>query len=130
MKFLADENLERPVIEALRGAGHDVATIPAEAAGIRDRDVLARSVEEHRILVTNDKDFAELAFLKRSATVGIILIRQSRSSSREKASRILEVVAAHGHRLAGAMTVVEVETLRRRPMPSPPFPKTRPDPAG
>jgi predicted nuclease of predicted toxin-antitoxin system len=128
MKFLADENLERLVIEALRAAGHDVATLPAAAAGLRDRDVLARSVEEVRILLTNDKDFAELAFLKRLATVGIVLIRMPRSASREKASRVTEVVEAHGHRLASAMTVVEMEAIRRRPLPSPLFPKHRPDP--
>ena len=60
MKFLADENLERSVVEALRLAGHDVASVPAEAR-LRDREVLATSVEERRILVTNDKDFAELS---------------------------------------------------------------------
>jgi len=117
MRFLADENLEASVVEALRGAGHDVATVPAEA-GIRDRQVLARSVDEQRMLLTNDKDFAELTFLQRSASVGVLLIRMSRSDSKQKASRVAEVVEAQGQRLEGAMTVIEEEAIRRRPFPS------------
>jgi predicted nuclease of predicted toxin-antitoxin system len=117
MKFLADENLETSVMEALRLAGHDVATIPGEA-GIRDNEVLTRSVLENRVLLTNDKDFAELAFLQRSASVGIVLIRLPRYRSKEKASRVAEVVETHGSRLEGAMTVVEEDAIRRRALPS------------
>jgi predicted nuclease of predicted toxin-antitoxin system len=97
MKFLADENVEGLVVKALQEAGHDVATIAAEFAGIRDRDVLARSVQERRILLTNDKDFAELAFFKRAVATGIILIRLPRSSSRDKASRMDSRVDPGGH---------------------------------
>ena len=79
--------------------------------------MLARSVEERRILVTNDKDFAELAFLQRSASAGIVLIRLPRSSSKAKASRVLAVIAAQADRLAGAMTVIEERAIRRRPLP-------------
>jgi predicted nuclease of predicted toxin-antitoxin system len=117
MKFFADENVESLVVEALQAAGHDVATVPAEIAGIRDGDVLARSVMEQRILLTNDKDFAELAFLQRSAATGIILMRLPRSSSRDKADRLLEMVRTHANRLADAMTVVDERGVRRRPLP-------------
>jgi len=117
MRFLADENLEAPVVEILRRAGHDVATVPAQA-GIRDPEVLARSVEEHRVLITNDKDFAELAFLQRSASIGIVLVRLPRWKSEEKASRVAEEVKASGDRLKGAMTVIEEEATRRRGLPT------------
>jgi predicted nuclease of predicted toxin-antitoxin system len=130
MRFLADENVEGPVIEALQAAGHDVVTIASEIVGIRDPDVLARSVQERRVLLTNDKDFAELAFLQRSAATGIILMRLPRSSSRKKASRLVAVAGAHADRLTGAMTVVEERGIRRRPLPPLTFLKQRPDPAG
>src|SRR5579863_2059499 len=117
MKFLADENLEASVVEALCRVGHDVATVPAQA-GIRDSAVLARSVGERRILLTNDKDFAELAFLQRTASVGIVLIRLPRCGSEAKATRVEEEVGARGDRLAGAMTVIEEEATRRRALPS------------
>ena len=124
MKFLADENVERSVVEILRQAGHDVATLPAAAAGLHDGDVLSRSVGEDRILVTNDKDFAELTFLQRKASRGVILIRLPRSVSPEKETRVGEVVEIQGRWLAGAMTVIEKDAIRRRAFPA--LPPTRP----
>lgn len=75
MRFFADENLERPIIEGLRGQGHDVMTVPSEGKGTSDPDVLALSSTEDRIFVTNDKDFAELVFLQKQVAAGVILIR-------------------------------------------------------
>lgn len=117
MRFLADENLEHPIVEALRGQGHEVATIPGHAAGLSDTKVLARAVEEDRVLVTNDKDFAELAFFQQKAASGIILIRLPRFRSLDKATRVLEVVEEQGERLTGALTVIEEEAMRRRAFP-------------
>ena len=116
MKFLADENVEGHVIGVLRKAGHEVVAIAEDVAGIRDKDVLARSVEEGQILITNDKDFAELAFLQRSAATGIVLIRLPNAGSREKAAYVDAAVTELGDRLSGAMTVIEATATRRRPL--------------
>ena len=51
---------------------------------------------DHRILVTNDKDFAELDFLQRQATVGIVLVRLPRFRSGAKARRLVEVIRERG----------------------------------
>jgi predicted nuclease of predicted toxin-antitoxin system len=117
MRFLADHNLELPVIRALRGAGHDVASMSEDAPGWTDRRVLARAEKEDRILVTNDKDFAELAFLQRSASVGILLLRMPAARSRDKAERLLELVQDQQEHLRGALTVVGPEAARRRAFP-------------
>jgi predicted nuclease of predicted toxin-antitoxin system len=69
MRFTADENLERSITEGLRDMGHDVLEASIEDPGASDPVVLERSRAEGRILITNDKDFAELAFLQRQATV-------------------------------------------------------------
>jgi predicted nuclease of predicted toxin-antitoxin system len=52
MRFLADENFPGDAVTALRAVGHDVAWIRADAPGSSDADVLARAVEEVRILLT------------------------------------------------------------------------------
>jgi len=52
MTFLADENLPRLAVEALRQAGLDVLWIAEESPGISDDDVLALSVSTSRILLT------------------------------------------------------------------------------
>jgi predicted nuclease of predicted toxin-antitoxin system len=117
MRFLADENLERSIVHALRERGHDIETVPAEGAGTTDRELLGRALDQRRVLLTNDKDFAELTFLQGHAASGIMLLRLARLNSREKALRVLEVVEAHGGRLEGAMTVVEQEATRFRVLP-------------
>jgi len=115
MKLMADENLERAIVERLREGGHDVATVPPTNAGDLDADLLARSVEEGRILVTNDKDFAELTFLQQKAAAGIVLVRLPRLRTPEKTARVLEAIEEQGQRLAGVFTVIEEQAIRRRP---------------
>lgn len=114
MKFLADENLERSIVERLREDGHDIATA-SDRAGAPDPEVLSRALAEDRVLLTNDKDFAELTFLQQKAASGIVLIRLPRLRGPEKAARVLEVVGSQGERLYGVFTVVEAEAIRRRP---------------
>jgi len=117
MRFLADENLELAIVEILRDEGHDVATVTSEGPGTADHHLLARSLEQHRILVTNDKDFAELTFLQKRTAVGIVLVRLAGYSPGEKAMRVLEVVKERGELLPGAMTVIERDLTRRRTLP-------------
>ena len=60
MRFLADENFPGDAVTSLRSSGHDVLWIRTDAPGITDQDVLARSLEDARVLLTFDKDFGEL----------------------------------------------------------------------
>jgi predicted nuclease of predicted toxin-antitoxin system len=43
-------------------SGQDVLWIRTDSPGITDQDVLARSLEDARVLLTFDKDFGELAW--------------------------------------------------------------------
>jgi predicted nuclease of predicted toxin-antitoxin system len=120
MKLLADESIESAVERVLRDEGHDLVSIAEENPGAEDRNVLARATREGRILLTNDKDFAELAFLQRTATEGIVLVRLPRSRAAAKAKRVAEVARGQGRALERAMTVVELHAMRRRPLPARP----------
>lgn len=118
MKLLADENLEAPVIKALRAYKFDVLAVIEKSPGIADEDVLQLATALERILVTNDKDFAELAFLQRQASYGIVLVRMPDATSEQKAIRLLEILEDHGAALVGVMTVVRDANVRfRKPPP-------------
>ncbi len=78
MKFLADESIEAPVIVVLRADGLEVTAIDELAPGSKDPAVLRRAEAEKRIRLTNDKDFADLAFLQRTAASGVVLVRMGR----------------------------------------------------
>lgn len=79
MRILADENVEGEIVARLRSEGHDVAYVPESAAGIRDDELLARANAENRVLLTEDKDFGDLAFFYGSRTLGIVLVRAHRA---------------------------------------------------
>src|SRR6266540_4429231 len=117
MRFLADLNVESQVITRLRDENHDVRSAAQDFLGAPDEVVLEASRSENRVLITNDKDFAELAYLQRKASAGIVLVRMAKSSSGEKARRVAEVVDEMGRRLASAMTVIEAHAVRRRELP-------------
>jgi len=115
MRFLADENLELPIIRALRDKGHTVVLVES---GTSDEEVLRRALEEKCILLTNDKDFADLTFLQQRASAGIILLRLARLRSPDKAREVVSAVDDLGDRLLGGMAVIEADVTRVRPLPS------------
>ena len=114
MKFLANENVASDAVIALRAKGHDVAWIREDAPGSRDEDVLSRAVTEGRILITFDKDFAELAFHSRlPAKCGIILFRIPAPSASFVANAVLASIESRTD-WAGHFSVVEETRIRMR----------------
>jgi predicted nuclease of predicted toxin-antitoxin system len=61
MNLLADEGVDKPIIDALRRFGIDVKYILETNQAAKDNYILNMANEEKRILVTQDKDFGELA---------------------------------------------------------------------
>jgi predicted nuclease of predicted toxin-antitoxin system len=59
VEFLADENIDQPIVETLRSKGFDVSAVEEEIKGASDQKVLEKAVEEDRILITFDRDFSK-----------------------------------------------------------------------
>jgi predicted nuclease of predicted toxin-antitoxin system len=62
MNLLADESLDKPIVEQLRKDGFDVLYVYEMEPSIRDEIVLLRANEHNAFLVTVDKDFGELVY--------------------------------------------------------------------
>ena len=75
MKIVADESIDKQIVDRLRSDGHDVVFIAELDPGIEDEAVLLRSRESNSVLLTADKDFGELVFRQRLLHSGIVLIR-------------------------------------------------------
>jgi hypothetical protein len=73
MKILADENVERPIVEYLRDRGHDVLYAAEAFASTPDPEILSRALSEQRIILTNDLDFGELIFHRKMGVQGMVL---------------------------------------------------------
>ena len=74
MRLLADPNIARATVPALRSDGHDVVW-----AGDRDRDpgdtaLLAEAHADQRVFLTKDHDLGALVFRDRAAHAGVLLI--------------------------------------------------------
>jgi len=112
MNFVADESCARPVIQALREAGHDVIAIAEIAPGATGDQVLERALREKRVLITEDRDFGELVYACGRSSAGVILVRFPSQARRAKSATVIEAVSKLGSRLNDAFTVVEPGRLR------------------
>ena len=75
MKIVADESVDKQIIDRFRAQGHNILFIAELDPGIDDETVLLRSRQSNAILLTADKDFGELVFRQRLLHSGILLIR-------------------------------------------------------
>jgi len=114
MRLVADENLDLSVIGRLRAAGHEVFAVVEMEPGIPDEAVLGIANAEGAMLVTEDKDFGELAFRLRLVHHGVILLRLPGLPAGTKAAILLELLEAHETELAGNFAVVSPGLLRIR----------------
>ena len=112
MNFVADESCARPIIQALREAGHDVVAISEIAGGATDDQVLERALKEKRVLITEDRDFGELLYARGRSSAGVILIRFPSRARHAKSATVIEAVSRLGSRLRDAFTVVEPGRVR------------------
>jgi len=107
MRFLADENVSRLVIERLRTEGHDVVSIAETTPGAPDDDILKAADADGRILITEDGDFGEMVIRQRLSPQGVILLELDRLANATEADTVAEVISTHAERLPGNLVVVE-----------------------
>jgi predicted nuclease of predicted toxin-antitoxin system len=112
MKFLADENVEAPIVAGLRGAGHDVLYIIEVGGSPSDDKVIDLAYREQRILITNDKGFGEKVFHNKQPVTGVILLRFKKEDAILKSQVLLKAVQQFGHQLIGMFMIVTEGRVR------------------
>ncbi len=60
--FVADENIETEIVDAIRELGYEATHIASSASGLSDEIILDNTRQRGCILITHDKDFGELVF--------------------------------------------------------------------
>ncbi len=115
MDLVADENVDAPIVAALRQGGHGVVYVRELDPGIADAQVLALANERGALLLTSDKDFGELVFRQGLVHAGVILYRLAGLTSGCKAALILDLLRVRGAELVGAFTLIAPNQVRIRP---------------
>jgi len=114
MKLVADENLDRSVIQKRREAGHEVISVAEMEPGVSDEVVLFAANSQNAMLVTEDKDFGELVFRRSLVHQGVLLLRLAGLPVAEKAELLVATLATHELELMGSFAVVTPRTIRIR----------------
>lgn len=116
MRFVADENIDRLLVDDLRRKGHSVIHIVESHVGLSDRDVAKLAWDSDSIIVTHDKGFGDLLLKQRLLSRGIVILRLEalpRAAALRVAANALDRT---GKQLIGAITVVQPGFIRSRPM--------------
>jgi predicted nuclease of predicted toxin-antitoxin system len=114
MILLADENVDAPIVAALRAEGHHVDYVREFDPGIDDQTVLNLADAGDALLLTSDKDFGELVFRRRLVHAGVVLIRLAGLSMTRKSRIIADALATHGHEMHGAFSLITAGHIRIR----------------
>lgn len=114
MMFLADEGVDKPIVDALRADGFEVAYILETHPGSDDDSILTMAESNKLILITMDKDFGELVFRLKRIHSGIVLIRLAGYSPAEKAAIVSQLLKEHIDELPGSFTVIQPNAIRIR----------------
>ena len=116
MLIIADENVDAPIIAALRTSGHEVRSIAEIRAGASDQTVLADAVSADAVLITLDRDFGDLIFGKgQQPPRAVIYLRAKGMSVTEMIAEILS--ALQDPALPGFLITVDRNHRRTRALP-------------
>ena len=120
MRFLVDHDVYAATTRFLLGLGHDAVTVSqiglAQAA---DEELLQTARSQSRILVTRDRDYGGLVFVK-SLGAGVIYLRVLPSTQHAVHAELGKVLEKYQEiELNAAFVVVEPDGHRFRKLPQP-----------
>lgn len=114
MRWLIDECVDAALVARLRELGHDGVYMAEVAPRATDADVMSRAHREHRLLLTEDKDFGDLIFRQARPSAGIVLLRIGAPQRQQKEPRLIAAIERFGDALFGRYTVIEEGRFRWR----------------
>ncbi len=118
MRFLLDQDVYAVTAKFLADAGHDVVLVAQLGlAQASDEEILRTAQEQNRILVTRDRDYGNLVFV-RAISSGVVYLRVLPSTMNAVHDELARVIQSYSEKeLAGAFVVVEPDRHRFRKPP-------------
>jgi predicted nuclease of predicted toxin-antitoxin system len=115
MNFVADEGIDRQIVERLRQDGHEILYVAEMEPSIADEEVLNMANEKGALLITADKGFGEMVFHHNLVTIGgVILLRLLGLSSERKSEIVSKVIESRSADLPNAFSVISPGRIRIR----------------
>lgn len=112
MKFITDESVEKPVVDALWENKYKVYYILEKNPGISDIDVRKLAYDEKFVLITADKDSSNLVFRQKGKLHGVILTRLAGLKNMEKTRIIINTFQKFAGEFENHFTVISKTLIR------------------
>jgi predicted nuclease of predicted toxin-antitoxin system len=119
VQLLADENFPRPALLALRAAGVSIEAVAEIMPGASDRAVLQHAATTNRWLLTFDRDYGELVFLRAVPPPPAIVYLRMGPYAPDWPAQVVLWLLKRPEFVRGHLVVVSGRTVRRRPLPQP-----------
>lgn len=116
MRLLADENVDRAVVEWLRSRPLDVAWIAELDPGASDQSVGALAILEARVLITFDRDFGEMVFRHGLRLPGVLFARPRAARTQALVHWFANLWPQVEPHLPGNFVIASPSRLRVRPI--------------
>ena len=119
MRFLVDNALSPKLAEGLRQAGHDAVHLrEIGRQSAPDSEVLARALDEGRIIISSDMDFGDLIAASGLARPSVILFRRVERRTNSRLALLLKNLGAIGGDMErGSIVILESTRMRIRRLP-------------
>lgn len=113
LHLLADENVPKQIVDALRVQGHDVVWMHEEGPTTPDSQILPDAQTMGRVVLTFDKDFGDLVFRDRQRALGGVILLRPRLQGLGELTRFVLAVLRPDYEWTGYFSVVEDGRIRR-----------------
>jgi predicted nuclease of predicted toxin-antitoxin system len=110
--ILADENIDRLMIAALRDHGLEVISIKERYQGYKDEQIVELSKNPPAVILTNDKDFGNWVFAHGVKDVSVVLLRARFTERLKMIDIVVKLFLDHLPSLRGKFTTVTVNRIR------------------
>lgn len=116
LKFLANVNIEKPIVDFLLKNGYDVKWVADIDKKMTDTQVCDLANKEQRVILTNDKDFSEIVFYQKKIVYGIILFRIKGQNIHVKLTLLEKLLKNYSDKIKNHFVVVTKEKLKFIPL--------------
>jgi predicted nuclease of predicted toxin-antitoxin system len=115
VRILADENIPRKAVEALRADGHHVVSAAEVSRRAPDVQHIARAAADGLVILTEDMDFARLVNVGGAKAPALLLVRLHGMPRDLRKDRIAQAVREIGGQPSpGSVHVIEPSRIRAR----------------
>ena len=112
--IIADENISRTIIAALRDNDYSVLSIKERFIGLPDSKIIEMANELDSLIITEDSDFGEWIFHYGVKSRGVLYQRYNYIDRDNVIKNLINVLQNHGKKLLSKFTVISVSKIRIR----------------